>query len=78
MRSAVWGECCGGWGSGAWCASTDGMPACKIACRMGPSPQMRCNMDFFEQDASKRVRDGVPRSVSYFAPHFKFIHLEHF
>ena len=57
-------------------SAQDGMPGCKIGCRIGPNPKIRCKLDS-GQDANTGVQDGVLTFVSYFTLHFQVIHFEH-
>ena len=54
-------------------SAQDGMPGCKIGCRICPDPE-KYKMEFY---ASKGVLDGLLKSVSYCILHFQFIPLEH-
>ena len=76
MRNAAWGVCCGGWRSGAGVSAQNGMPGCKIGCRIGPNPTIKCKLDS-GQDANKGVLDEVLTSVPFVILHFHFIHFEH-
>ena len=74
LNGEVHEECCMGcmlWWMEKWCSGVsaqDGMPGCKIGCRIGPSPKNRCRMEFWTRYKQRGARWSAEICFILYAP----------